>query len=165
MAAEGSFDDLIHAIQNAFIKVNHMAETQHIDMLKNYLDEEDKPICIDFNYPYTNSLGEIENRKMSIPKLCLIPIQSLKLSEVSVDFKVKLSGKINLKVKEEEDSQNRLLKRSLQRKKEDNSYLGYVPVGGKKTDSSYANIVIKFTSEEAPEGMMRIQDELIKISI
>lgn len=165
MAAEGSFDDLIHAIQNAFIKVNHMAETQHIDMLKNYLDDENNPICIDFNYPYTNSLGELENRRLSIPKLCLIPIQSLKLSEVSVDFKVKLSGKINLKRKDEEEGKKQLLRSSFHNKKEDTSFLGYVPVGGKRTDSSYANIVIKFTSEEAPEGMMRIQDELIKVSI
>lgn len=163
MAAEESFDDLINAIQNAFIKVNQMSETQHLDMLKKYFNEDSSPICMNFNYPYTTALGIKETRHISIPKLCLIPISSLKLNEVSVDFKVKISGKVTLKEKEE--NKPMLLKNSRSVNPENKSFLGYVPTNRKRSEDSYANITLKFTSEDAPEGVMRIQDELIKISI
>ena len=50
----------------------------------------------------------------------------------------------------------------------ENSYLGYIPGGfGSRSDngSGYANIRLKFTSEQPPEGVMRISDELTKIML
>ena len=41
--------------------------------------------------------------------------------------------------------------------------MGFIPGFRQKQDDSYANITLKFTAEEAPEGMLRIRDEMIKI--
>lgn len=163
MAKRENFNDLIKSIQEAFLQVNKLSELQHIDMIKNYFDENEKPICIDMNYPYFDENGAMAFRKVSVPKLCLVPMSSLKLSEVSVDFKVKLYGKIELKEKEEKSS----VKVSSTQNK-GNSYLGYVPGGfgvRNNKDDSYASISLKFVSEEPPEGLMRISDELTKVMI
>ena len=43
MPKEASFDNLIQAIQQAFISVNDMSEEQHIAKLREYFDEEGMP--------------------------------------------------------------------------------------------------------------------------
>ncbi len=159
--AEESFDGLINAIQNAFIRVNQMAESQHLDLISQYFDEKNQPICVEFVYPYVDATGESAEKKIRIPKLCLVPISSLKLSEISVDFKVRLAGKVSLKTGESEIPKqvDRLLKSDRER-----SFLGYIPSGRRNHEESYANIVLKFQSEDPPEGLMRIQDELIRVT-
>ncbi len=170
MAKRENFNDLINSIQDAFLQVNKFSEMQHLDMVKNYFDEDNNPICIDVNYPYFDESGAIAYRKVSVPKLCLVPISSLKLNEVSVDFKVKLYGKV--KLNEYDDTTDGPLKSGKTEnsyfKPKNNSYLGYIPGGfglRNDSDSSYANIKLKFVSEEPPEGLMRINDELTKIMI
>ncbi len=170
MAKRENFNDLINSIQEAFLQVNKLSEMQHLDMVKNYFDENNNPICIDVNFPNFDESGSTVYRKVSVPKLCLVPISSLKLNEVSVDFKVKLYGKIKLKEYEKKvkDEQNAEKVKDSNYMPKNNSYLGYIPGGfgiRNENDNSYANIKLKFVSEEPPEGLMRINDELTKIMI
>lgn len=169
MAKRENFNDLVCSIQDAFLQVNEMSEMQHIEMLRNYFDEENNPICIEINYPFIEQDGRVTYHAMSVPKLCLVPISSLKLSEVMVDFKVKLYGKISLKEAENVNTEEKNLLQATSKKQEkEQSYLGYVSGGfgmRKDNDDNYAHIILKFTSEEAPEGLMRISDEMIKVML
>lgn len=175
MAKVESFDGLISSIQEAFLSVNRMAENQHIESLEEFLDDDGSPKTVRVKYPFFNDDGDVDYRFVDIPALCLVPISTLKLSEVSVDFKVKLSAEISLK-KDDDEKENavqttppavtqtvapntarrRWFKRSRAR-------MGFIPGFRQKQDDSYANITLKFTAEEAPEGMLRIRDEMIKI--
>lgn len=167
MAKVESFDGLISSIQEAFLSVNRMAENQHIESLEEFLDDDGSPKTVRVKYPFFNENGDVDYRFVDIPALCLVPISTLKLSEVSVDFKVKLSAEISLKRDEEEDvqeeqpSQNAAPRRT--RFKRRANRMGFIPGFRQKQDDSYANITLKFTAEEAPEGMLRIRDEMIKI--
>lgn len=166
---EASFDDLVQAIQQAFIKVNDMSERQHISMIQEYFNADGSPKTFDIQYPYFNEVGEAAYRKVSIPQLCLIPITSLKLDEIKVDFKVQLYGKVNLR------QQNNLLRSNKdsegenkdENKDENNTFLGYIPHGIRRADGedSFADIKLKFVSQDPPEGLMRIRDQFIKITI
>ena len=168
MAKVESFDGLISSIQEAFLSVNRMAENQHIESLEEFLDDDGSPKTVRVKYPFFNDDGDVDYRFVDIPELCLVPISTLKLSEVSVDFKVKLSAEISLKRDEEEDvregqlSQNAAPVRRMRLKRRANR-MGFIPGFRQKQDDSYANITLKFTAEEAPEGMLRIRDEMIKI--
>lgn len=168
MAKVESFDGLISSIQEAFLSVNRMAENQHIESLEEFLDDDGSPKTVRVKYPFFNDNGDVDYRFVDIPALCLIPISTLKLSEVSVDFKVKLSAEISLKRDEEKDvqegqpSQNAAPVRRMRLKRRANR-MGFIPGFRQKQDDSYANITLKFTAEEAPEGMLRIRDEMIKI--
>lgn len=168
MAKRENFNDLISSIQEAFLQVNKLSEMQHLDMLKNYFYEKNNPVCININYPYLSESGNIAYHSVSVPKLCLVPISSLKLNEVLVDFKVKLYGKIQLKDYSENQQRTTNLKSVHDNSLIEKSYLGYIPGGfGIRNDNSdsYANISLKFTAEQPPEGLMRISDEMLKIMI
>lgn len=152
MGKQQNFDELVAAIQKSFLQCNRLAERQHIEMLSGFFDSENKPVSIPFRMPQFDDSGNVTYKDVSIPKLCLVPISSLKLDGIKVDFKVRLTGAVSLK-KEEEDMEQR-------------SFLGYLPGGGlKRNPDDFANITLQFTSQDPPEGVMRIQDELIRVTL
>ena len=167
MSKSESFSDLIGSIQEAFLAVNELSEQQHIETLAKYFDEDDKPKTLTVKYPFFDDVGEIAYKELDIPLLCLVPVASLKINEVDINFKVKLSGKIRLK--EDERRMTLFKKRDDETVEASNdssqskSGLGFVPEYRKSKDGSYADISLKFRAEEAPEGLIRIRDELIKI--
>lgn len=126
MAKEANFDDLIQAIQQAFISVNHMSEEQHIAKLSEYFEEDGKPRRFEMQYPYFDESGVPAYKVVPIPHLCLIPITSLKLDEIEVDFKIQLYGKVSL-LQQEEDNNDELETNNIEyikSKNEKNTYLG-----------------------------------------
>lgn len=159
MAKVENFDSLISSIQEAFLSVNRMAEQQHLESLKTYLEEDGSPKTLNVKYPCFNEAGEADYRDVEVPALCLVPVSSLKLSEVSVGFKVKLSARISLSGEE-----GLCAARGREtEKRRDRRKVGFIPEFRQKTDGGYADITLKFHAEEAPEGVLRIRDEMIKI--
>ena len=170
MSKTESFSDLIGSIQDAFFAVNELSEQQHLEMLSKYFDKDKKPKTLEVDYPYFDESGEIAYTSLEIPLLCLVPISSLKINEVDIDFKVKLSGKIKLKEEgrrktflEKRDDENLVCAGNGSTDDEARNGLGFVPEYRKSKDGNYANISLKFRAGEAPEGLIRIRDELIKI--
>lgn len=169
MVKEAGFDALVAAIQEAFISVNKMSENQHLEMLKAYFDEQGSPRSIDMYYPCFDEAGQASSRLVKIPMICLVPISSLKLDEIAVNFKVKLYGKVYLEEKGKQDSRELPNLKEVKGKQEPErrTFLGYLPNEKVKKDNgdSYADIQLKFTSQEPPEGLLRIRDEFIKVSL
>ncbi len=154
-----NFDELVAAIQKSFLQCSRLAERQHIEMLSGFFDSENKPISIPLSMPQFDDSGNITYQDVSIPKLCLVPISSLKLDGIKVDFKVRLTGEVSLEEKAGENSTHNTDKKG-------RSFVGYLPGGGLKRNSDdFANITLQFTSQDPPEGIMRIQDELIRVSL
>lgn len=162
MAKVESFDELIEAIQEAFLSVERMAQKQHLESLKEFLEEDGMPKMVRVKYPIFTDEGLVSYQEMAVPQLILVPISTLKLSEVSVDFKVKLTAEVSLSDKEEEKKEEKPVKKAspirMRRRR-----LGFIPRFLQKKEDGYANITLKFQAEEAPEGMLRIRDEMIKI--
>lgn len=165
MAKTESFRDLIGSIQEAFLAVNELSEQQHLEMLGKYFDEEDKPKTMQVKYPTFGENGEIAYKEIDIPLLCLVPISSLKIKEVDINFKVKLSGKVKLDQcgtqKNFFDKTDGLMCAGAPSDSDEG--LGFVPEYRMSKNGSYADISLKFRAEEAPEGLLRVRDELIKI--
>lgn len=157
MAKVEKFEDLIGSIQQAFISVNNMAEQQHIESLQSYFDADGKPRCLTMQMPYFDDYGVPQYREMDVPLISIVPVNSLKLAEINVDFKVRLSA--NVKLSHGKLSNNVMKVNNA----ETDGVLGFIPEYKKRDNESYANIVLKFTSDEPPEGVMKIRDEMIKI--
>lgn len=152
-----NFDKLVAAIQKSFLQCSRLAERQHIEMLSGFFNSENKPVSILLSMPQFDDDGKITYKDVSIPKLCLVPISSLKLDGIKVDFKVRLTGEVPLEEKAGEDTGM---------DKKERSFLGYLPGGGlKRNPEDFSNITLQFTSQDPPEGIMRIQDELIRVSL
>lgn len=163
MAKIEKFEDLIGSIQQAFISVNNMAEQQHIESLQAYFDADGKPRCLTMQMPYFDDYGVPQYREMDVPLISIVPVNSLKLAEINVDFKVRLSA--NVKLSHSKLSNNLMTANNpnAANNAETDSVLGFIPEYKKRDNDSYANIVLKFTSDEPPEGVMKIRDEMIKI--
>lgn len=162
MVKQQNFDELVAAIQRSFLQCNRLAERQHIEMLSGFFDSENKPVSISFRMPQFDDEGNVTYKDVSIPKLCLVPISSLKLDGIKVDFKVRLAGAVSLK----EDKEN--MGEVMEEKPDEQgcSFLGYLPGGGlKRNPDDFAKITLQFTSQDPPEGIMRIQDELIRVTL
>lgn len=157
MAKVEKFEDLIGSIQQAFISVNNMAEQQHIESLQSYFDDDGKPRCLTMQMPYFDDYGVPQYREMDVPLISIVPVNSLKLAEINVDFKVRLSA--NVKLSHSKPANNLMAANNA----ETDGVLGFIPEYKKRDNESYANIVLKFTSDEPPEGVMKIRDEMIKI--
>ncbi len=156
MAKVESFDGLISSIQEAFLSVNRMAEQQHLRSMRDLFEEDGTPKTISIRCPAFNEDGSAEYRELDVPVLCLIPVSSLKLNEITIDFKVKLSGKVRLS---EPAASNGMAANA-----DAGERIGYIPTFRRRGgNDSYANITLKFLAEEAPEGFLRIRDEMIKI--
>ena len=70
-----------------------MIENQHLNVMKRYFDESQKPLTFDIQYPRINpDTGELEYVLVQVPKIALVPMNSLKLKEMKLKFKVKLSS-------------------------------------------------------------------------
>ncbi|MDE7168191.1 MAG: DUF2589 domain-containing protein [Clostridia bacterium] len=159
MAKVEKFEDLIGSIQQAFISVNNMAEQQHIESLQAYFDADGKPRCLTMQMPYFDDCGVPQYREMDVPLISIVPVNSLKLAEINVDFKVRLSA--NVKLSHSKLSNNLMTAKA--NNSETDGVLGFIPEYKKRDNEGYANIVLKFTSDEPPEGVMKIRDEMIKI--
>lgn len=163
MAKAESFDTLLQAIQSSFMKVNQLSSRQHVELLENYFDGDNKPICIKMQYPARGEDGEMTFTEVDIPKLCIVPISSLKLQEVTVDFKVKLTGKVSLKSICDDVGEESSARRGRKKKSMEEEYVGYIPHASKRENVGFADIHLKFKSEEPPEGIMRIRDSMIRV--
>ena len=151
MGKMAAFDELVKSIQQAFIDVNDMSETQHLMKLQEYFEPDGTPKVFDLQYPYFDQEGVPSYKIVSVPQICLVPITSLKLDDVEVDFKVRLCGEVNLHKQNDEDSE---------------MILGYIPHGKlRNNEDSYASIKIKFTSQDPPEGLLRIRDQFVKVTV
>lgn len=163
MAREQNFDALVASIQNAFLEVNQLSELQHLEMIQKYFDEDGKPKCMLFQIP-TGEKNEEEEifQQVNIPLIAMVPMSSLKMEEVGVDFKVKLAGKVKLKENDKLDNDYSQSSKNSDRKNK-GTYLGYMQGSNRDNMDSYASVHIKFKADDTPEGIMRVRDNLIKI--
>jgi hypothetical protein len=172
MKKEANFNDLIQAIQDAFIKVNNMSEAQHLQKISEYFNEDYTPKVFKVMYPYFDASGNVNYRETDIPQICLLPMSSLKLDEVEVDFKVQIYGGVKLTHYDESNTSGTpsspILKAASKKADDKNqAFIGYFPQGNARhsKDDNFASIRLKFTSDDPPEGLMRIQEQYTKISL
>lgn len=153
MAKQENFQELVGAIQSAFLQCNTLAERQHLEMISEYFDSDNKPVTIPVSLPQFDEFGNIKYKNVSIPKLCLVPISSLKLEGIKVNFKVRLAGKVALQEESRESGKRQ-------------TFLGYIQSGSQKREpEGLADITLKFASQTPPEGLMRIQDQLVNVTL
>ena len=148
----GFLDELLGGLHDAVVSAQRLVEKQHIDMVDLYFDDETgQPLTMEMKIPSAHPDKDFEN--VSVPLFTLAPLSSIKIKELEMDFKVKLSEQLDT-VSE--------LAQSM--KHEDES----ATVGGVGVDmnnvnpDTMANIKIKFEGTDPPEGLMRINDQLVK---
>ena len=147
---KGSFlDQLTKGLYDAVVQAQALAENQHIEAIGKFFDEKGNPICMDLKVPLND--GKIQSVK--VPLMTLAPQSSIKIKELSMELKVKLGsfGKRKSRLgggifcKEDAGAINADLGASILPKR-----------------NQYATLKVIFEGTDPPEGLVRLNNNLIK---
>ena len=142
---QGHFlDHLTKGLYDAVVQAQALAENQHIEALSKYINEDGTPKCMKM---------VINGEKVMVPLATLAPQSSIKIKELTMDLKVKL---------------NNFGKRKSRRgggifRRKDAGAVS-VDLGSSvlPIKNNYANLKITFEGTDPPEGLVRLNNNLIK---
>ena len=147
---KGSFlDHLTKGLYDAVVQAQSLAENQHIEALNKFFDKDGNPLCLDIKIPDDKG----QNQVVSVPLATLAPQSSIRIKELSMEMKVKMGsfGKRKSRLgggifcKEDAGAINADLGASILPKR-----------------NQYANLKITFEGTDPPEGLVRLNNNLIK---
>ncbi len=141
-----AFDDLVEAITNAAIHARKVTEQQHISLMEEFFERDVKTgqlkaKTVELHVP-SLSHGVDEHEPIQVPLITLVPMNSLHLTEVSIDFKAHLSGL-------EDKSSGKRIHMSL-------------TGGGILKKQNEVNVRITVKGTDPPEGLVRINERIMK---
>lgn len=134
-----SLDKLIESIYNSVVYAQRKVETEHLNrVMSTYFDKEGNPITFKVNLPSNDG----KMTEAAVPLLTLAPNTHLGISELEMSLKVDLG-----EFSDEENIKNKKLS---------------AKITGER-NKELAEIKIKLTGMDAPEGLAKLNDQLIKI--
>ena len=145
----GFLDHLTKGLYDAVVQAQSLAENQHIEAISKFFDKDGNPECMDIIIP--GNEGKPQNVK--IPLVTLSPQSSIKIKELTMELKVKLGsfGKRKSRLgggifcKEDAGAINADLGASILPKR-----------------NQYATLKLVFEGTDPPEGLVRLNNNLIK---
>jgi len=145
LSREQPFESLLAAMQASILKAHKLIETQHLNVMANYFDEENKPTMLDLQFPAIDpNTGDVIYKLVKVPKLTLVPMNTLKMKEMKLKFKVKLSSLA--------DSNN-----------EHTGLLAHFLSSDSTDSDNFVDVELFFKTTDPPETVMRINDQFIKV--
>ena len=147
---KGSYlDHLTKGIFDAVCQAQSLAENQHIESLKKFFDKDGNPIYMDINIPDSNG----KQNTVKVPIATLAPQSSIKIKELTMELKVKLGsfGKRESR-----------LGGGIFCKKDAGAITADLGASILPKRNQYANLKITFEGSDPPEGLVRLNNNLIK---
>lgn len=163
-----SFDELIDALQSAVVKAHSLTQNQHILAMKDYFDEEGRPYMIKIQLPQKeeHENGTVSYREVEIPAFSLVPQISLKMHRIKMDFDVKMVG-----LEQEKGETDRKIppdisdsysgRRFRLHRRDSQRLLTNIFSGTNETNK--VHVEMEFIGSDPPEGIMRVNDMLIRL--
>ena len=156
MAKSFPLQSLFQAIHRAVVKATRVAQDASLKSLqKDYFtevhDESGKPTgvlkpkTITMTLPHQEG-PEVKKIPYEVPVFALVKHQAMTIDELEMDFEVELHGLDQLQL--EDDSDETVLSASTS--------------GGAFSRKTIAKVKMKFRGEEPPEGVMRLNDKVLK---
>ena len=146
-----SLDNVFQGIYKSIVEAQNTIEQHYIGEIKeDYFDKDGKPYMIDVQLPHGTG-GEM--RTINIPVITLVPHNGMAIKEVDIEMEVALSPG-----DEEEINQG-----DTTRKKPSKIRKFLTDLSRRNKGSKMAKIKVKFNGQDAPEGIARIKDSLVKI--
>ena len=142
---KGSFlDHLTKGLYDAVVQAQALAENQHIEALSKYVNEDGTPKCMEM---------VINGEKINVPLATLAPQSSIKIKELTMDLKVKLNNFGKRKSK----CGGGIFKKGDAGAIDVDLGSSILPI-----KNNYANLKITFEGTDPPEGLIRLNNNLIK---
>ena len=142
---KGNFlDHLTKGLYDAVVQAQALAENQHIEALGKYINEDGTPKCLKM---------VISGENVNVPLITLAPQSSIKIKELKMDLKVRLNSFGKRKSKKGG---------GIFCKKDAGAIDADLGSSILPTKNNYANLTITFEGSDPPEGLVRLNNNLIK---
>ena len=138
-------DDIFQSIYSSVVEAQNTIEQHYLgEITEDYFEEDGTPKMVVVKLPGQD--GKLQ--EVHIPAITLVPHSGIAIDEVSVEMKVKLSSGEN--DKERKGNKQGKLRKII------------TDFSNREGGKELATISVKFKGREAPEGLARIKDNLIK---
>ena len=142
---KGNFlDHLTKGLYDAVVQAQALAENQHIEALGKYVNEDGTPKCIEM---------VINGDNVNVPLATLAPQSSIKIKELKMKLKVRLNNFGKRKSK---------LGGGIFSKEDAGAISADLGSSILPSKNNYADLEITFEGTDPPEGLVRLNNNLIK---
>ena len=142
---KGDFlDHLTKGLYDAVVQAQALAENQHIEALSKYVNKDGTPKCMEM---------VLNGEKIDVPLATLAPQSSIKIKELKMSLKVRLNNFGKRKSR---------LGGGIFCKKDAGAISADLGSSILPTKNNYANLEIVFEGTDPPEGLVRLNNNLIK---
>ena len=146
-----SLDNVFQGIYKSIVEAQNTVEQHYVgEVKKDYFDKDGKPYMIEVQLPHGTS-GELQT--INIPVITLVPHNGMAIKEVEIEIEVALS----------EGELEEINDCDVTHKKPSRIKRFLTDLSRRNKGSKMAKIKVKFNGQEAPEGLARIKDSLVKI--
>ena len=146
-----SLDNVFQGIYKSIVEAQNTIEQHYIGEIKeDYFDKDGKPYMIEVQLPHGNG-GELKT--INIPVITLVPHNGMAIKEVDIEMEVSLSP----------GESEEINKSDATNKKPSRIKRFITDLSRRNKGSKMAKIKVKFHGQDAPEGIARIKDSLVKI--
>lgn len=141
---------LVEALQQAVDRAQEQLQAYQLRMLREYFDEENRPLYVHLRLPRLAEDGKgeggngIEHLEVEVPRLSLVKMGTVFLDELEIDFPLRLQ-----EITEDvgQDAGQLLVE---------------FPGSFQETENC-AHVRVRFKSDEPPEAVMKLNDTLLSI--
>lgn len=172
--------DLLSGLQSAVSSVMQQIEMQHTNVLKKYfnIDESGEHITaktVAIEIPARDKSGS-DTEVVNVPLVTLVPIRSLKIEEITVDFEARINSielkdiknKFETKVDNkknkntEDDSDDPLSDvNEINNKNVNTEILIEMKKHNFVSPATPVKVLIKFKDSDPPEGIVRVSEHIL----
>ena len=145
----GFLDHLTKALYDAVVQAQALAENQHIESLKKFFEKDGKPKSMEVKIPD----GKGKEQVVNVPLVTLTPQGSIKIKELEMELKVKLSSLGKRKSR---------IGGGIFKNEDAGSICADLGSSILPKRNQYANLKITFEGTDPPEGLVRLNNNLIK---
>ena len=142
---KGNFlDHLTKGLYDAVVQAQALAENQHIEALGKYVNEDGTPKCMEM---------VINGDNVNVPLATLAPQSSIKIKDLKMKLKVRLNNFGKRKSK---------LGGGIFSKEDAGAISADLGSSILPSKNNYADLEITFEGTDPPEGLVRLNNNLIK---
>ena len=146
-----SLDNVFQGIYKSIVEAQNTVEQHTVgEIKKDYFDKDGKPYMVTVQLP-SGANGEMKT--VNIPVVTLVPHNGMAIKEVEIEMEVALGL----------GSSETINKSDATHKKPSRIKQFLTDLSRRNKGSKMAKIKVKFNGQDAPEGIARIKDSLVKI--
>ena len=146
-----SLDNVFQGIYKSIVEAQNTIEQHYVGEIKeDYFDKDGNPYMIEVKLPHGDN-GEMKT--VNIPVITLVPHNGMAIKEVDIEMEVSLSPGESEEINKSDSTHKKpsKIKRFL------------TDLSKRNKGREMAKIKVKFHGQDAPEGIARIKDSLVKI--